>query len=783
MSTGINFTPNNSLPIPNAANTVEILTPDVLKQGDTFNEIRVRLKRNNVNVNFANVTVVWSAAGAKGTIITDRPATIHENGEMSFSFTEEDKGAWGTLRIEFKVTHNATNKVEMFPANDHVRLHVTRSHDDLSHTPVMFASLSYFNAQVEAAAKSALEASQRALLVEGQGELAQVAAAKAESAAQEAETMAYAAENAAQEADSAKQQVIEAAADAKTETDYIKGKRPLIEQSISDAAESKTQSANAVVVSGAAKTTAETVRDEFNQVIAEAGSNNPEVVQARGGEVNLNKRLDVFTSQLADTANQIPDIVVNANLFPDLQTAIDYCIANKRKLNIPGGTYDLTKGLIVDGNLEIIGNVKNVVLSFSGMTSGTALTIGVVNGLNGFMMDGIRFVGNPNITCLHLNGTLNISKAITDSNFKNLRIENFGLGLKGGYSWCNLFENVRFQACRKPIEASSQFNNNEFNRVTLSAMQEASTFSNCEGINFTSPNIVNIPVGQYAFTLYQTEITITNPYYEHVYGRLAFVGTTSEVIPSAFTSIGGRGVDKIIRIALKGDRATLCLKNLSNNSKFVVDDGNESVTPYKYSHRIEMDSNDMYENNYLVKWDGTTPVPFANSYGGITLTSAIHPDKYTKVTTGAGSTGGLQIGNLTIGEDYVFVYSLQKQPGSNVTIRLGTLASSPLRVEEHSTNFEVRYVPFTAKDEIFRLLWSPNTTLHVSFLGIVKGSKFPQIPKSKGNMYSPNLPVSETWKVGDRVYNSNPIAGGFEGWVCVSAGTPGVWKGFGLIEV
>jgi len=127
-------------------------------------------------------------------------------------------------------------------------------------------------------------------------------------AAKEASVMAYAAENAAQEAFAAKQLTLEATANSKIETDYIKGKRPLIEQSIVDAAASKTQSANAVVVSGAAKTTAETVRGEFDRVVAEAGSNNPEVVQARGGEVNLGVRMDKVTTQLAEKANQT-DIV------------------------------------------------------------------------------------------------------------------------------------------------------------------------------------------------------------------------------------------------------------------------------------------------------------------------------------------------------------------------------------------------------------------------------------------------------------------------------------------
>lgn len=43
-------------------------------------------------------------------------------------------------------------------------------------------------------------------------------------------------------------------------------------------------------------------------------------------------------------------------------------------------------------------------------------------------------------------------------------------------------------------------------------------------------------------------------------------------------------------------------------------------------------------------------------------------------------------------------------------------------------------------------------------------------------------PVTGTWAVGDIVYNDTPTAGGFIGWVCVTAGTPGTWKTFGAIS-
>lgn len=42
-------------------------------------------------------------------------------------------------------------------------------------------------------------------------------------------------------------------------------------------------------------------------------------------------------------------------------------------------------------------------------------------------------------------------------------------------------------------------------------------------------------------------------------------------------------------------------------------------------------------------------------------------------------------------------------------------------------------------------------------------------------------PTAGTWVTGDLVWNSAPTAGGILGWVCVAAGTPGIWKAFGKI--
>jgi hypothetical protein len=43
-------------------------------------------------------------------------------------------------------------------------------------------------------------------------------------------------------------------------------------------------------------------------------------------------------------------------------------------------------------------------------------------------------------------------------------------------------------------------------------------------------------------------------------------------------------------------------------------------------------------------------------------------------------------------------------------------------------------------------------------------------------------PTTGTWVQGDIVFNRDPTAGGFIGWVCTTGGTPGTWKTWGVIS-
>jgi hypothetical protein len=47
--------------------------------------------------------------------------------------------------------------------------------------------------------------------------------------------------------------------------------------------------------------------------------------------------------------------------------------------------------------------------------------------------------------------------------------------------------------------------------------------------------------------------------------------------------------------------------------------------------------------------------------------------------------------------------------------------------------------------------------------------------------YASAAPTEGAWRAGDILYNIAPAAGGYVGWVCVAAGSPGTWRGFGAI--
>lgn len=124
--------------------------------------------------------------------------------------------------------------------------------------------------------------------------------------------------------------------------------------------------------------------------------------------------------------------------------------------------------------------------------------------------------------------------------------------------------------------------------------------------------------------------------------------------------------------------------------------------------------------------------------------------------------------------------------GSSFTFRV-TVASAALQVLTSGSDVIANYTAEAATQIIGREIGS-QITVKATAAGIwqvinvvggwgVKnyfGQRYP-------TTFNSAAPTTGTWKVGDLVYNVTPTAGGFVGWVCTTAGTPGTWKTFGAI--
>lgn len=67
----------------------------------------------------------------------------------------------------------------------------------------------------------------------------------------------------------------------------------------------------------------------------------------------------------------------------------------------------------------------------------------------------------------------------------------------------------------------------------------------------------------------------------------------------------------------------------------------------------------------------------------------------------------------------------------------------------------------------------------------ISGTQVFKIAGGLGNRYrqyyAPTAPLTGTWNLGDRVFNSVPSVGANKGWICTVAGTPGTWVSEGIL--
>ncbi len=160
---------------------------------------------------------------------------------------------------------------------------------------------------------------------------------------------------------------------------------------------------------------------------------------------------------------------------------------------------------------------------------------------------------------------------------------------------------------------------------------------------------------------------------------------------------------------------------------------------------------------------------------------AISGSGWVITTSGAQVNSTDAIKAAVAGQNYIESYTPglnwaglnQKTGGLRLTIAGAGTAGSALQ----ST---VTRAPFVANG-VYRVTIDPPIVTDIPDGTLISATN-PVAFSSFGTTTASAVPTTGAHVLGEKVWNNAPIAGGFIGWVCITSGIPGVWKGFGEIQ-
>lgn len=129
-------------------NSIQLLSPNVIKEGDTANSFLVELlDADGEAVDISDADVTWSLANRKGRVITEKTA-IKESGtgRVRLQIDAGDSTGSGRLSVQIDVTKGSNT--EVFPADGDFKLFIEPNQGNLNEMPVAYATVDDFNTKV-----------------------------------------------------------------------------------------------------------------------------------------------------------------------------------------------------------------------------------------------------------------------------------------------------------------------------------------------------------------------------------------------------------------------------------------------------------------------------------------------------------------------------------------------------------------------------------------------------------------------------------------------------------
>lgn len=196
---------------------------------------------------------------------------------------------------------------------------------------------------------------------------------------------------------------------------------------------------------------------------------------------------------------------------------------------------------------------------------------------------------------------------------------------------------------------------------------------------------------------------------------------------------------------------------------------------------IEKSNNDIYNNIIKNCNRNVIYLPSGTTYTEVNVIG----NKYKDMDISSTGNMFIDISGLqnSLWKDNV-IDCLAGSPGTGISIRNGNnVKISNNIVVNKQTSYDI-------KDSSIRCSFENNIVSNTgSYTPLFKTPDVTLI-EERFNSWNPkitydvNSPTTGNWIFGDIVYNTNPItlvSGGYIGWICITSGTPGVWKQFGLI--